>query len=198
MRIGVLAVQGDVEEHEYAVRRAMERLGINGDVVRVKRVEDLTGLSGIIIPGGESTSIWRLTSRGNLMDKLRDEITNGLPVMGTCAGAIFMAREVRDRVVGETGQGVLNVMDISVVRNFYGRQRESFETTLNIEGIGTVRAVFIRAPAIVKYWGSAKPLVAYGDNYPVVIENNMLALTFHPELTTTLIHEWFIMNLVKR
>ncbi|ABW02610.1 pyridoxal 5'-phosphate synthase glutaminase subunit PdxT [Caldivirga maquilingensis] len=198
MKIGILAVQGDVEEHEYAVKKAMDELGISGDVARVKRIDDLRGLSGIIIPGGESTSIWRLTSKSNLMNALRDEVSNGLPAMGTCAGAIFMAREVKDRIMGETGQGVLGIMNISVVRNFYGRQRESFETTLNIEGIGTVRAVFIRAPAIVKYWGSAKPLVAYGDNYPVVIENNMLALTFHPELTTILVHEWFISNLVKK
>lgn len=198
MRIGILAVQGDVEEHEYAVNKAMERLGLPGSVVRVKRSEDLNGLSGIIIPGGESTTIWRLTSRGSLMERLREEVMNGLPVMGTCAGAIFMAKEVRDRVIGETGQGVLGTMDIAVIRNYYGRQRESFETALNIEGIGTVRAVFIRAPAIIKYWGSAKPLVTYADNYSVVLENNMLALTFHPELTTTIIHEWFLMNLVKR
>jgi 5'-phosphate synthase pdxT subunit len=167
-------------------------------VARVKGVSDLREISGLVIPGGESTAIWRLASRGGLMEEVRSRIMDGLPVMGTCAGAIFMAREVRDRVVGETGQGVLGVMDISVVRNYYGRQRESFETDLEIENVGKVRAVFIRSPIITKTWGDAKPLAKYHETYPVVIERNMLALTFHPELTTTVVHEWFIRNMVKR
>lgn len=198
MRIGILALQGDVEEHEYATKRAMEKLGIGGSVIKVKRPKDLSDLSAIIIPGGESTAIWRLSLHGDLIEKLRLKLSNGLPAMGTCAGAIFMAKEVRDRVVGETGQGLLGIMDISVIRNFYGRQRESFETELEIEGIGKVRAVFIRAPAIVKVWGTAKPLSKYADNYPVVLQENALALAFHPELTTDEVHAWFIREIVKR
>jgi len=197
VRIGVLALQGDVDEHIHAVETSLSKLGISGSVVKVKKRNDLD-VSGLIVPGGESTAIWRLALHGGLMDEIRRRIIDGLPIMGTCAGAIFMAKEVRDRVVGETGQGVLGVMDISVVRNYYGRQRESFETDLEIEGIGKVRAVFIRSPIIVKTWGNAKPLVNYHDTYPMVIEDNMLAVTFHPELTTTAVHEWFISNLIKR
>jgi 5'-phosphate synthase pdxT subunit len=119
MRIGVLALQGDIEEHEQAIRDSSRSLGFEVDFVRVKRPGDLKGLSGILIPGGESTTIWKL-SQGELMLALRDEILNGLPAMGTCAGAIFMAKEVKDRVVGETGQGILGLMDMTVIRNYYG------------------------------------------------------------------------------
>ncbi len=147
MKVGVLALQGDVEEHEYAIRRAADELKINVDVVRVKKPEHLNGLNALVIPGGESTTIGSLASRNGLLDRLRDLIINGLPTLGTCAGAIFMAREVRDSVVGETGQPILGVMDIAVVRNAFGRQRDSFEVDVTIEGIGAVRAVFIRAPA---------------------------------------------------
>ncbi|ACB07522.1 pyridoxal 5'-phosphate synthase glutaminase subunit PdxT [Candidatus Korarchaeum cryptofilum] len=195
MRIGVLALQGDIEEHEQAIRDSSRSLGFKVDVVRVKRPGDLKGLSGILIPGGESTTIWKL-SQGELMLALRDEILNGLPAMGTCAGAIFMAKEVKDRVVGETGQGILGLMDMTVIRNYYGRQRESFEMDLNLEGIGSVRAVFIRAPAIVRIWGKANALSELNGTYPAVIQDNMLALTFHPELTTSKVHEWFLRELV--
>ncbi|GAB6947689.1 hypothetical protein JCM16161A_18190 [Vulcanisaeta sp. JCM 16161] len=150
VRVGILALQGDVEEHEYAIRRAAEELGINVDVIRVKRVEHLNGLGALVIPGGESTTIGSLARRNGLLDRLRESIINGLPTLGTCAGAIFMAKEVRDSVVGETGQPILGVMNIAVVRNAFGRQRDSFEMDLNIEGLGTVRAVFIRAPAIIR------------------------------------------------
>ncbi len=195
MKVGILALQGDIEEHEQAIRDSSRSLGCEVDIVRVKRPSDLHDLSGILIPGGESTTIWKL-SQGELMLALRDEILNGLPAMGTCAGAIFMAKEVKDRVVGETGQGVLGLMDITVIRNYYGRQRESFEIDLELDGIGRVRAVFIRAPAIVRIWGKAKALSELNGTYPAVIQDNMVALTFHPELVTSKVHEWFIGELV--
>ncbi|BDR92345.1 pyridoxal 5'-phosphate synthase glutaminase subunit PdxT [Vulcanisaeta souniana] len=197
MRVGVLALQGDAEEHEYAIKRASEELGINVDVIRVKNTEQLSDLNALVIPGGESTTIGSLARRTGLLDRLRGSIINGLPTLGTCAGAIFMAREVRDSVVGETGQPILGVMDIAVVRNAFGRQRDSFETDLSIDGIGTVRAVFIRAPAIIKAWGNARPL-AYvkhpklGNVIAAAQENSMIATVFHPELTTMKIHKYLL------
>ncbi|WP_052885872.1 pyridoxal 5'-phosphate synthase glutaminase subunit PdxT [Vulcanisaeta distributa] len=197
MRVGVLALQGDVEEHEYAIKRASEELGINVDIIRVKKTEQLSDLSALVIPGGESTTIGSLARRVGLLDRLRDSIINGLPTLGTCAGAIFMAREVRDSVVGETGQPILGVMDIAVVRNAFGRQRDSFETDLSIDGIGTVRAVFIRAPAIVRAWGNARAL-AYvkhprlGNVIAAAQEGDMMATAFHPELTTTKVHKYLL------
>lgn len=197
MRVGILALQGDVEEHEYAVKRAAEELGVNVGVTRVKRIEHLDGLGALIIPGGESTTIGSLARRNGLIDRLRDLIINGLPTLGTCAGAIFMAKEVRDSVVGETGQSILGVMDIAVVRNAFGRQGESFESDLEINGIGTVRSVFIRSPAIIRAWGSARPLASVmhprlGNVITAAQENNMLATAFHPELTTTKIHKYLL------
>lgn len=193
----MLALQGDVEEHEYAVKRAAEELGVNVDITRVKRVEHLNGLGVLIIPGGESTTIGSLARRNGLIDRLRDLIINGLPTLGTCAGAIFMAKEVRDSVVGETGQSILGVMDIAVVRNAFGRQGESFESDLEIDGIGIVRSVFIRSPAIIRAWGNTRPLASVmhprlGNVITAAQENNMLTTAFHPELTTTKIHKYLL------
>ncbi|MGC9178874.1 MAG: pyridoxal 5'-phosphate synthase glutaminase subunit PdxT [Vulcanisaeta sp.] len=197
MRVGILALQGDIEEHEYAIKKAAEELGINVDVIRVKRVEHLDGLNALIMPGGESTTIGSLARRNDLINRLREAIINGLPTLGTCAGAIFMAKEVRDSVVGEIGQPILSVMDIAVVRNAFGRQRDSFETDLNIEGFGTIRAVFIRAPVIVKTWGDAKPMASIkhprlGVTIATAQENHMIATAFHPELTTTKVHRYLL------
>ncbi|MGC8973540.1 MAG: pyridoxal 5'-phosphate synthase glutaminase subunit PdxT [Thermoproteus sp.] len=193
MKVGVLSLQGDVEEHEYAFRKAAEELKIDLDIVRVKAEEHLDGLKALAIPGGESTAIGLLARRTRLLEKLREAVAEGLPTLGTCAGAIFMAKEVRDSAVGETGQPILGVMDIAVVRNAFGRQKDSYEVDLDVEGFGAVKAVFIRAPAIVRAWGSAKPL-AYvehpkiGRTIAAAQESHMLATAFHPELTTSAFH----------
>ncbi|MCC6021373.1 MAG: pyridoxal 5'-phosphate synthase glutaminase subunit PdxT [Thermoproteaceae archaeon] len=193
MRVGVLALQGDVEEHEWAFRKAAEELGVSVRVVRVKRAAELKGLDALAIPGGESTTIGLLAARAGLLDALRDAILGGLPTLGTCAGAILMAKDVRDAAVGETRQPLLGVMDIAVVRNAFGRQRESFEIDLNLEGVGTLRAVFIRAPAIVRVWGGARPLAVLkhaelGEIYAAAAQRHMIATAFHPELSTPLVH----------
>ena len=194
MKVGVLALQGDVEEHERAFRAAAEELGVGVEVVRVKEAGQLRDIKALAIPGGESTAIGSLARRVRLLDELKGAIEGGLPTLGTCAGAIFMAKEVRDSVVGETKQPILGVMDIAVLRNAFGRQADSFEADLSVEGLGVVRAVFIRAPAITKAWGSAKPL-AYVDHpklgraIAAAQEGAMFATAFHPELTTTLFHK---------
>ncbi len=199
MKIGILGLQGGIYEHYYMVRKVFEKKGLNGEIIIVKKMDKLFDLDGLIIPGGESTTIGVLARRLGLLDVLRDQVINGLPVLGTCAGAIMLAKKVSDRVTGETKQPLIATMNVEIVRNYFGRQRESFELDIVIKGLEDkpFRGVFIRAPAITSYWGSVEPLstIKYYDEEVVVIarENNILATVFHPELTNdTRIHELFI------
>ncbi|MEM0061277.1 MAG: pyridoxal 5'-phosphate synthase glutaminase subunit PdxT [Fervidicoccaceae archaeon] len=197
MKIGIIAVQGDFLEHAEIVRE------IGGEPVYVKKPMDLEGIDALIIPGGESTSIGKLLSRAGLEERVRELALEGMPVLGTCAGAILLAKRVTDRRVGEVKQPLLGVMDISVVRNFYGRQRESFETSVEVEGVGKVRAAFIRAPAIDQAWGSAR-IISYLDFPPhgrtgvAAIQKNVIAVTFHPEITGDYSLHRYILTLGKR
>ncbi|MEM1618594.1 MAG: pyridoxal 5'-phosphate synthase glutaminase subunit PdxT [Desulfurococcaceae archaeon] len=190
--VGVLALQGDFLEHLEILRE----LGV--ETKTVKKPEDLSAVSALIIPGGESTTIGSLLAIIGLGDHLVKHIENGLPVMGTCAGAILLARKVVDRVVGETGQYTLKVMNISIVRNIFGRQRNSFIADVEVENVGIVKAAFIRAPGIVDAWTPAR-ITGYVDHPAVgrvgavAEQNNMLALTFHPEITgDKKIYQYFI------
>ncbi|NPA23395.1 MAG: pyridoxal 5'-phosphate synthase glutaminase subunit PdxT [Crenarchaeota archaeon] len=200
MVAGVLALQGDIEEHVQALDRALRELGVDYRIVLVKKVDQLSKIDLITIPGGESTTIGFVSRRTGILDKLKERIENGLPTLGTCAGMVMMAKEVRDAVVGETSQPLLGVMDISVIRNVFGRQRESFEVDLKIPVLGNqpFRAVFIRAPAAVRCWNDAQPLATlrherYGDLIVMVRQRNMLACAFHPELVLdTRVHRYFI------
>jgi len=199
MKIGVLGFQGGIIEHVYMLKRVFNENCINGEVTIVKRPHDLVNLDGIILPGGESTTIASLAKRMGLLDKLRGAIETGLPVMGVCAGAIMLAKKVIDRSVGEVRQPLLSLMNIEIVRNYYGRQRESFEVDFQIPMLGNkpFRGVFIRAPAIVKVHAPAEPLAKLDDVFVMARQENMLALTFHPELTgDTRIHKLFI-DLIK-
>lgn len=199
LKIGVLAVQGDVEEHIWALKNACKEYEIDCEIIQVKLPKHLEGLHGITIPGGESTTIGILTRKFGVLDKLKQMIENGFPVFGTCAGMIMLAKEVKDAVVGITEQPILSVMNISVIRNVFGRQKDSFEIDLDVQELGkTIRAVFIRAPAIEKYWGKVKPLAKikhdkYGELIVFAREENMLASSFHPELTKdTTVFKYFI------
>ncbi|AEE94052.1 pyridoxal 5'-phosphate synthase glutaminase subunit PdxT [Acidianus hospitalis] len=199
MKIGVLAYQGSFEEHALQAKRAMDKLKIDGEIIAVKRVNDLD-VDGIIIPGGESTTIGIVAQRMGLLEPLKEKIMEGLPVLGTCAGAIMLAKDVSDAKVGKKSQPLIGVMDISVIRNYYGRQRESFEANVDLRSIGggIEKVVFIRAPAIVKVFGNAKSLSQFKDVHVMVQENNLLATTFHPELSgTTIVHEYFI-SMIKK
>ena len=194
MRIGVIAYQGGVEEHRYMLEKAGEKAGVPVEVVYVKRPWHLEGLEGVVIPGGESTTIGRLMQRLGVLEKLREAaVEKGVGVMGTCAGAALMAKRVVDRVRGETGQPTLGVVDAEIVRNYFGRQRESFEVDLEVEGVGGFRGVFIRAPAFTRLWGQARPLARLEDVIVAVEEGRHLALAFHPELTSdTRLHEYWL------
>jgi len=148
---------------------------------------------GVIIPGGESTTISRLIFRDNIADEILQIAAQGKPVMGTCAGLILLAKH-GDEQVEKTDTKLLNLMDIWVKRNAFGRQRESFQVTLNFKGVGEFDAVFIRAPAITKVDESKVDVLATFEDYIVAArQDNILGLAFHPELTDdTRIHEYFI------
>ncbi|VVC01578.1 Pyridoxal 5'-phosphate synthase subunit PdxT [uncultured archaeon] len=188
-RIGVLALQGGVDEHINALLNASEKLQEPVQAVEVRTQEDAEGLDGIILPGGESTSISRLMSRANLFAP----ILQMRKIMGTCAGAIMLAKKVEGATLE---QRFLSLMDIAISRNAYGSQTASFEASLDTE-FGKVSGVFIRAPRMsLAGSGSVRPLAFHGDEvvaaYQKSSDRHYLALTFHPELTTTKFHEFFI------
>jgi len=199
LRLGVVALQGAVSEHVESLKAALSKLGVDGAVELVKKPAELDRVQGIVIPGGESTVIGRVAERTGLLKALRERIEGGLPAFGTCAGAILLAKEVYDAKLGKVQQPLIGVMDIKVVRNYYGRQKESFEVDLEIPVIGDrpFRGVFIRAPVIEAVGSKVKVLAVY-EGLPVLVQQDkMLAATFHPELTgDTRIHEYFIRNVL--
>lgn len=173
--IGVLALQGDVREHEVALAAC----GVTS--VQVRTLAQLNAIDGLIIPGGESTTIARLLLAFDLMEPLRERIRSGLPVWGTCAGAILLANEVSD-----LDRSPIGVMDMFVERNAFGRQIDSFEADLDVAGVegGPVHAVFIRAPIIRRTGDGVEVLAALPDGRVVAArEGRLLATAFHPELT---------------
>ncbi|MEM4424414.1 MAG: pyridoxal 5'-phosphate synthase glutaminase subunit PdxT [Candidatus Nezhaarchaeales archaeon] len=199
LKLGVLAIQGAISEHVEALKLALSKLGLSGSIELVKRPSDVGKVQGIVIPGGESTVIGRVAEKIGLLKVLRNEIESGLPAFGTCAGAILLAKEVYDAKTGKVDQPLIGTMDIKIVRNYYGRQKESFEVDLSIPVIGDkpFRGVFIRAPAIESV-GSKVEVLAIYEGLPVLVQQDkMLAATFHPELTNdTRIHELFIKNIL--
>lgn len=204
MRIGVLGLQGAFTEHVEAVEASFARLGVEGRVSTVRRRDELAGLDGLIMPGGESTTISKLLRKFDLHDLLVERaMGEDFPILGTCAGLILLSKE-GDGQVERTDTRLLGLMDMTTNRNAFGRQRESFEASLDIKGLdGPVPGVFIRAPAIVRTWGDceplgtlplAEPIPGVGD-HPVIAarQGNRLALAFHPELTgDTRVHEKFV------
>ena len=184
MRIGVLAAQGAFAEHIAILHR------LKVEVTPVRLPAELVGLDGLIIPGGESTSISRLMLDYNLASEIRSLAKNGLPIFGTCAGMILLASEISDSDVEP-----LSVMDIAVRRNAFGRQRDSFEAELSIPVLGEkpFPGVFIRAPIIVRVNGGVEILASLGDAIVAAREGKLLASAFHPELTDDLrFHQYFL------
>ncbi len=189
MLIGVLALQGDFREHIWA----LQRLGV--EAFAVKTVSDLEKVDGLIIPGGESTSIGRIAQVTGVGEKIVQLAKEGLPIYGTCAGMILLAK----RIVDHPEQYSFRLMDIVVQRNAYGRQIESFEVYLDVARLGKVKAVFIRSPKIVELGKGVEVLASY-ENTPVLVQQGkLLASSFHPELTDDLrIHEYFVKMVADR
>jgi 5'-phosphate synthase pdxT subunit len=171
MKGGVLALQGDFREHAHVLA------GLGIAPVEVRLPEDLAQVDLLVIPGGESTTIGKLAASAGLVGPIRDRTADGMPMLGTCAGMIVMAKRV------EGGQPLLSLVDITVRRNAYGRQVDSFESDVGVDGIEhPVRAVFIRAP-IVEDVGRDVKVLARHEGHPVVLEQgNLVVASFHPEL----------------
>lgn len=190
MKIGVLNIQGSVEEHI----SMLEKCGV--EVVSVKTAEDLKLVKGLIIPGGESTTIGKLLKRFGLFEEIIKRAAAGMVIWGTCAGAILLAK----KIVGQEGKIAvdnLGLMDIAVERNTYGRQIDSFETEIDFEfgksGSRKIPAVFIRAPKISAIEKGVKVLASYEGEIVAAIQGKLLATTFHPEMTNDLsVHKFFI------
>jgi len=194
MKIGIIGLQGAVSEHLEATKRAMQKLGIEGEAVWVDRPEQLECVDGVIIPGGESTTIGKLMLRTGLFERVKQLAAGGTPILGTCAGLIVLAKRGDEQVM-RIGQPLLELMDISVIRNAFGRQRESFEVDLEIPALGerSYSAVFIRAPAVEEVWGDAQILAKFQEKIVAVQQGKFLAVAFHPELTPdTRLHEYFL------
>ncbi|MDD1773531.1 MAG: pyridoxal 5'-phosphate synthase glutaminase subunit PdxT [Methanomassiliicoccales archaeon] len=193
MKAGVVAVQGAVPEHLKVLQTTMFNLGIEGQAIPVRRGEDLDAVDCLIIPGGESTTISRLLRRFGLFDRIVQLGSEGLPMMGTCAGCILLAKEGDDEV-SRTGTELLGLMDMAVERNAFGRQRESFEAPIEVKDMDTqFRAVFIRGPVISRVWGKCEVLAKHENKIVMARQNNLLALAFHPELSNdTRIHEMLL------
>ena len=190
LRVGVLALQGDVREHLNSLS------SLNVAVQKVRSVEELETVNALVIPGGESTTISMLAKRVGLMEPLRKFVQDKKAVYGSCAGMIMLANEILD---GRKDQETIGGLDITVRRNAFGRQVDSFETDLKIKNFEKdFRAVFIRAPWVEKIGNEVEVLAAVktADNieHPVMVrQENLLATSFHPELTTdNRIHEYFV------
>jgi len=185
-RVGVLALQGDVREHERMLA------GLGASVIRVRRPEELAEIDGLVLPGGESSVMDKLLRAFDLREPVRARIAEGLPVYGTCAGLILMA----DRISGGiAGQQTLGGLDVLVARNAFGGQNESFETDLDVDGFDRpVHATFIRAPIVAEVGPRARALAALADGRVVAVEQGpLLGTSFHPEVAgETRFHERFL------
>jgi 5'-phosphate synthase pdxT subunit len=187
-RVGVLALQGDVREHIAMLE------GVGADVVAVRSLDQLEDVDALVMPGGESTTIAYLLTTSGMRPVLEKKIEDGLPVFGTCAGLILLAHEILD---GRSDQWSFDVLPLSVRRNGYGRQIASFESMVQVEGVGEVPGVFIRAPKI-ETWSKDLEVVAWHDHgdgeHPVLVrQGNVWGCSFHPELTNDdRVHRLFV------
>ena len=183
-RVGVLAFQGDVREHLAALA------AVGADPVEVRSLADLDSVDGLVVPGGESTVIGKLAARYGLLAPLRARVADGLPVLGTCAGMIFLAREVEG-----PSQDLLGVLDVRVRRNAFGRQVASFEAEVDVKGVdgGPVSGAFIRAPWVAEAAPEVEVLAEVDGKVVAVRQGNLLATAFHPELTGEVrLHRWLV------
>jgi 5'-phosphate synthase pdxT subunit len=190
MKIGVLALQGDFERHG----RALQRLGVPS--LEVRKPAELEAVAGLIMPGGESTTLLKLMDAWDFVPALEKFHAGGKPIFGTCAGLILLAREVMSPV-----QFSLGFIDIAAERNAYGRQRESFESELTADlggGPAAIKAVFIRAPRIRRLGPGVTALAEHGGECVMAREGTVLVAAFHPELTDDpTVHQYFV-NMVER
>ena len=195
LTLGVLSIQGDVLENILSVKAAIDALDIDGTVISVKTPDEISKVDGLIIPGGESTTIGRLSVANGAMKILKEKIEQGMPVLGICAGMVLLSKNAQDKVVGKIDQPLLDMLDIKLERNSFGRQRESFESDISLNSIGipSFNGVFIRAPSISDVGSDVEVLSKFNEKIVAVKKNNIIGVSFHPELTNDIsLHKYFV------
>jgi pyridoxal 5'-phosphate synthase pdxT subunit len=196
--VGVLGIQGDVEENKTVAEEALNHTNTKGEVKVVRYAEEIEKIDGLIIPGGESTVMTTLAAvQGAILHTIRRRIDEGMPVLGTCAGMIMLAKRAYDRIIGETKQQLLSKMDIVVERNAFGRQRDSFEAKIDMPILGknknAFKGVFIRAPVVIEVGGAVEIIAQFNNKIVGVRQGNLIGTSFHPELSgDDRIHKQFI------
>lgn len=198
--IGVLALQGDVEENIKATTDALREMNLKGKVISVRYPDEILKVDGLIIPGGESTVMGLLLSiKNGLLDSITKVLQNRIPIMGTCAGMIVLAKKSYDKVVGNKKQLLLGALDIEIERNSFGRQYDSFESTLEISGIGNdFKGIFIRAPTVISTGSRVQILSKFDGKIVAVQQENIIGTSFHPELSgDNRMHRLFIELITK-
>ena len=199
LNIGILSIQGDVQENLLSTKSAIEQLGLDAKVSEVKTPDEISQLDGLIIPGGESTTIGQLSLVNGSLKILKEKIESGMPVLGICAGMIMLSKTADDRVMGKTDQPLLDILDIKLERNSFGRQKESFESYVSMGSIGIPKfnGVFIRAPSVSDVGSGVEILSKFNERIIAVKKGNVIGTAFHPELTgDTSLHKFFV-NLIK-
>ena len=201
IKVGVLGIQGDIEENILSTDEALKKLNLRGTVESVRYSESIAELDGLIFPGGESTVIGSLLSiQGKVFQTIEKKIKEGMPVLGTCAGLIMLSKRTYDKVVGETKQKLFGMLDVVIERNAFGRQHESFEVDLKIPVLGNepFRGIFIRSPIVNNVGESVTILTKLNDKIVAVKQNNIIGTSFHPELSTDRrLHELFIKDILE-
>ena len=195
LTFGVLSIQGDVLENILSVRAAIDALGIDGTVTAIRTPDEISKVDGLVIPGGESTTIGQLSKFNGSLKILKEKIEQGMPVLGICAGMVLLSNNANDKVVGKIDQPLLNILDIKLERNSFGRQRESFESDISLDSIGIPKfnGVFIRAPSISDVGSDVEVLSKFNEKIIAVKKNNVIGVAFHPELTTDIsLHKYFV------
>ena len=199
LNVGILSIQGDVQENLVSTLSAIDELGLDIKVSEVKTPDEISQLDGLIIPGGESTTIGQLSLVNGSLKILKGKIESGIPVLGICAGMIILSKTADDRVVGKTDQPLLDILDIKLERNSFGRQKESFEANVSMDSIGIPKfnGVFIRAPSVSDVGSDVEILSKFNERIVAVKKGNIIGTAFHPELTDdTSLHKYFV-NMVK-
>ena len=195
LTFGVLSIQGDVLENILSVEAAIDALGIDGTVTAVRTPDEISKVDGLVIPGGESTTIGQLSKFNGSLKILKEKIEQGMPVLGICAGMVLLSNNANDKVVGKIDQPLLNILDIKLERNSFGRQRESFESDICLDSIGIPKfnGVFIRAPSISDVGSDVEVLSKFNEKIIAVKKNNVIGVAFHPELTSDIsLHKYFV------